>query len=177
MYHNQETTYINPYSHMIAILEYNDKYKDSIIDLILGIQQKEFNIPITLADQPDLLTIPSFYCQNNGNFWVALHNQKVIGTIALIDIGDHMGAIRKMFVHQDYRGKELGIASLLLNALLTHAQKYKMTSIYLGTLPRLQAAMRFYEKNGFVRLPKSTLPLQFPAMTLDTVFYEYKIAV
>lgn len=161
---------------MIQLSKYSDEHKQSIIDLILGIQQNEFNIPITLVDQPDLLIIPSFYCQNNGNFWVALDNQKVVGTIALIDIGDHMGAIRKMFVHQDYRGKELGIASLLLNALLTHAQKHKMTAIYLGTLPRLQAAMRFYEKNGFVQLPKSTLPPQFPAMTLDTVFYEYKIA-
>lgn len=162
---------------MIQISKYHPTYQQPIIDLILDIQQNEFNIPITLADQPDLLTIPSFYCQNNGNFWIALDNQKVVGTIALIDIGDNMGAIRKMFVHQDYRGKELGIASLLLNALLTHAQKYEMTAIYLGTLPRLQAAMRFYEKKGFVQLPKSTLPPQFPAMVLDTVFYEYKIAI
>lgn len=161
---------------MIHISEYRDECQQPIIDLILGIQQNEFGIPITLTDQPDLLTIPSFYGQNNGNFWVALDNDKVVGTIALIDIGDNMGAIRKMFVHQDYRGKELGIASLLLNVLLNHAQIHNMSSIYLGTLPRLQAAMRFYEKNGFVQLSKSTLPPQFPTMTLDTVFYEYKIA-
>ncbi len=161
---------------MIQIAHYSEKHQQSIIDLILGIQQNEFNIPITLADQPDLLSIPSFYCQNKGAFWVALNNQQVVGTIALIDIGDQMGAIRKMFVHQDFRGKELGIATLLLNTMLTHCRQHGLTAIYLGTLPRLQAAMRFYEKNGFVQLPKSTLPPQFPAMTLDTVFYEYKIA-
>lgn len=161
---------------MIQIAHYSEKHQQSIIDLILGIQQNEFNIPITLADQPDLLTIPSFYCQNKGAFWVALNDQQVVGTIALIDIGDQMGAIRKMFVQQDFRGKELGIATLLLNAMLAHCRQHGLTAIYLGTLPRLQAAMRFYEKNGFVQLPKSTLPPQFPAMTLDTVFYEYKIA-
>ncbi|WP_428663260.1 GNAT family N-acetyltransferase [Runella sp.] len=161
---------------MIQIAHYRKEHQQSIIDLILGIQQNEFNIPITLADQPDLLTIPSFYCQNKGAFWVALNGEQVVGTIALIDIGDHMGAIRKMFVHRDFRGKELGIASLLLNAMLKHCRQHGLASIYLGTLPRLQAAMRFYEKNGFVQLPKSTLPHQFPAMTLDTVFYEYKIA-
>ncbi len=162
---------------MIQIAHYSTEHQQPVIDLILGIQQNEFNIPITLSDQPDLLTIPSFYCQNKGAFWVALKDQKVIGTIALIDIGDDMGAIRKMFVHQDFRGKELSIASLLLNALLDHCREHGLTAIYLGTLPRLQAAMRFYEKNGFVQLPKATLPPQFPAMTLDTVFYEYKIAV
>ncbi|RDB07639.1 GNAT family N-acetyltransferase [Runella aurantiaca] len=161
---------------MIQIAHYSEAHQPSIIDLILGIQQNEFNIPITLADQPDLLTIPSFYCQNKGAFWVALNEGQVVGTIALIDIGDQMGAIRKMFVHQDFRGKELGIATLLLNAMLEHCRQHGLTAIYLGTLPRLQAAMRFYEKNGFVQLPKSTLPPQFPAMTLDTVFYEYKIA-
>ncbi|MFN8345181.1 MAG: GNAT family N-acetyltransferase [Spirosomataceae bacterium] len=162
---------------MIRIADYRDEFQPSVIELILNIQQKEFNIPITLNDQPDLLTIPSFYCQNNGNFWVALDGKKVIGTIALIDIGDRMGAIRKMFVHSDYRGKEAGVAAKLLNALLSHSHKHGMQSIYLGTLPRLQAAMRFYEKNGFVQLPKATLPPQFPAMPLDTVFYEYKHAV
>jgi GNAT superfamily N-acetyltransferase len=161
---------------MIQIAHYSEEHQRSIIELILGIQQNEFNIPITLADQPDLLTIPSFYCQNKGAFWVALNEGQVVGTIALIDIGDQMGAIRKMFVHQDFRGKELGIATLLLNAMLEHCRQHGLTAIYLGTLPRLQAAMRFYEKNGFVQLPKSTLPPQFPAMTLDTVFYEYKIA-
>ncbi len=161
---------------MIQIVPYSEAYQQPVIDLILKIQQNEFGIPITLADQPDLLTIPSFYGRNNGGFWVALHGQQLIGTIALIDIGDQMGAIRKMFVHQDFRGKALGVAALLLNALLQHCQKHRMKSIYLGTLPRLQAAMRFYEKNGFVQLPKATLPPQFPAMTLDTVFYEYKIA-
>ncbi|NBB22316.1 GNAT family N-acetyltransferase [Runella sp. CRIBMP] len=161
---------------MIQIAHYSEAHQQSVIDLILGIQQNEFNIPITLADQPDLLTIPSFYCHNKGAFWVALNEGQVVGTIALIDIGDQMGAIRKMFVHQDFRGKELGIATLLLNAMLEHCRQHGLTAIYLGTLPRLQAAMRFYEKNGFVQLPKSTLPPQFPAMALDTVFYEYKIA-
>ena len=161
---------------MIQIAHYSEAHQQSIIDLILDIQQNEFNIPITLADQPDLLTIPSFYCQHKGAFWVALNDEQVVGTIALIDIGDQMGAIRKMFVHQDFRGKELGLATLLLNAMLAHCRQHGLTAIYLGTLPRLQAAMRFYEKNGFVQLPKSTLPPQFPAMTLDTVFYEYKIA-
>jgi hypothetical protein len=44
-----------------------------------------------LDDQPDLLQISSFYQQNGGNFWVALADGEVVGTIALIDCGEALG--------------------------------------------------------------------------------------
>lgn len=159
---------------MIQIVPYQNIYKEQIIELILFIQQKEFNVPITLADQPDLQIIPAFYQQNEGNFWVALSGNEVVGTIALIDCGDEIGGIRKMFVKTAYRGKEYGVSSLLLQTLMQQAEKANIKSLYLGTVERLQAAMRFYEKNGFSRIEKILLPPQFPIMTVDTVFYEYK---
>ncbi len=39
----------------------DNSYSEQAIDLILKIQQKEFNIPITVEDQPDLMQIESFY--------------------------------------------------------------------------------------------------------------------
>lgn len=163
---------------MIQISPYQSTYQQPIIDLILDIQQNEFNVPITLEDQPDLLIIPDFYCQNGGNFWIATTSEgQLVGTIALIDIGDGMGALRKMFVHRKYRGKALGVASLLLHTLLAHCRVNQINAVYLGTNPRLQAAMRFYEKNGFVQLPKDTLPVEFPLMGVDSIFYEYKTPV
>ena len=118
---------------MLEIKPYENQYKNEIIDLILTIQQKEFNVPITIADQPDLQIIPEFYQQKNGNFWVAISENKLVGTIALIDIGENIGALRKMFVHQDFRGKDFGISILLLNKLLLHCLNHKMQSINLGT--------------------------------------------
>ena len=157
---------------MIQISEYQSIYEEPIIDLILNIQQIEFKVPITLEDQPDLLIIPEFYCKNAGNFWVATTvDGTLVGTIALIDIGNNMGAIRKMFVHQDYRGKAFGVASLLLSTLLKHCELHNIDRIYLGTNPRLQAAMRFYEKNGFEQLPVESLPAAFPRMAVDSIFY------
>ena len=47
---------------MIQISQYQPTYQQPIIDLILDIQQNEFNVPITLEDQPDLLIIPDFFC-------------------------------------------------------------------------------------------------------------------
>jgi len=78
--------------------------EQQVIDLIVSIQQREFNIPITAEDQPDLLDIPNYYQKNCGIFWVALHNEDVVGTISLLDIGNGQSALRKMFVPQHYRG-------------------------------------------------------------------------
>jgi hypothetical protein len=50
---------------------YTDNYKHHVANLILGIQNDEFKIPITLELQPDLNEIPKFYQVNNGNFWIA----------------------------------------------------------------------------------------------------------
>ena len=44
----------------VSIREYSDADKDAVIDLILTIQQKEFNIPIRREDQPDLNDIENF---------------------------------------------------------------------------------------------------------------------
>ena len=97
----------------LQIKLYSAEYKDAISHLIINIQRGEFGIAITLEQQPDLQTIPEIYQKGNGNFWVALMNGNVVGTIALIDIGQSQLALRKMFVVEKFRGKEFGIAQAL----------------------------------------------------------------
>lgn len=159
----------------IEIKPYTDEYKNQIIQLILHIQTAEFNIPVSITDQPDLENIKNIYQKNKGNFWVALDNNKVIGTIAMIDIGNAQCALRKMFVAKEYRGKDRGLSQQLLNTLLAWCKKHTIQEVYLGTVDILRAAHRFYEKNGFVEIPKATLPKNFPIMPIDTKFYSYYI--
>jgi N-acetylglutamate synthase-like GNAT family acetyltransferase len=151
---------------------YTEKYKDNIAALILNIQNNEFNVPVTLADQPDLLDIENFYFKKNSKFWVATENGKLIGTIALIDIDNGQAALRKMFVHKDYRGKEKAVGQLLLDTLLAWCKQKNIFEIYLGTVEQLHAAKRFYVKNGFVKIEKATLPEKFPLMQVDTEFFK-----
>ena len=66
---------------VIVIEKYREAYKNEVINLILDVQQNEFQIPITREDQPDLKDIPNFYQTGAGNFWVAICNGKVVGTI------------------------------------------------------------------------------------------------
>ncbi len=159
----------------MEIRSYAPGDKDQVIALILKIQQKEFNIPITAQDQPDLGDIPRFYQQGIGNFWVAVNDGLVVGTLSLKDIGNCQAALRKMFVHPDFRGPAFGTAKELWGVALEWARRKNISEIFLGTTEKFTAAHRFYEKNGFVSIKKKRLPLSFPFMTVDTKFYTYPV--
>jgi len=147
-----------------------NEYENEIVDLILNIQQKEFNVPITLEDQPDLLDIQNFYFKSGGTFLGAFIDGKLIGTIALVKFNSEAAAIRKMFVKKEFRGKEFQIAQQLLEQLIEYSKENGIKNLYLGTVTLLQAALRFYEKNSFVTIPKDALPIDFPLMKPDNVF-------
>ena len=156
----------------IRIETYSGSCQDQVTNLISGIQRGEFKLPITPEQQPDLAAIPDFYQKDNGDFWLALHEDNVVGTIALLDIGRGQGALRKMFVSRDYRGAEKGVARGLLDTLLARAGQAGIGEVFLGTTPFFIAAHRFYEKNGFCEIGQNELPEAFPIMKVDTRFYK-----
>lgn len=145
--------------------------EDAVIAHILAIQQGEFAVPVTAEDQPDLRAVAEVYQSGTGGFWVAERDGRIVGTIGLIGFGTSEGALRKMFVAADARGRELGIAARLLDILLEHCRAVGITGITLGTVAKLHAAIRFYEKNGFVLVAPEDLPEGFPRMAVDTHFY------
>jgi len=155
------------------IEEYNDIYKQQVIDLIVNIQRNEFEVAITPEEQPDLQNVSGFYQKGKGNFWLAITGNTVVGTIALLDIGNNQGALRKMFVNKDYRGREHGVGQALLDTLLEWAKQNEVSEIYLGTTEKFIAAHRFYEKNGFRHVDVDLLPLAFPRMAVDVIFYKF----
>jgi len=159
----------------VSIAAYTPRWEPQIIELISSIQRTEFGIDITPAQQPDLKSIPTFYQTGVGNFWVAVDDDRVVGTIALKDIGDGGAALRKMFVAPAWRGSEKGIARALLDRLLNWARSKDVSDIYLGTTAQFKAAHRFYEKNGFSQVPKEMLPASFPVMRVDSMFYKYTV--
>ena len=153
----------------------DNTYCNQILDLILPIQQVEFNVPVTLEGQPDLLDIETHYYGTGGSFWGALQNNELVGTIALISIGHHAGAIRKMFVKKEFRGKERGIAQHLFSTLASYCKEHEIADLYLGTVNMLKAAHRFYERNGFKRIKKEDLPHYFPVMMGENVYYHLQL--
>ncbi|WEK34938.1 MAG: GNAT family N-acetyltransferase [Candidatus Pseudobacter hemicellulosilyticus] len=157
---------------VFTIKPISNTYSQQVVDLILPIQQEEFHVPITLADQPDLLDIESSYRRLGGEFWGAFYEGELVGTIALLPANEQDAVIRKMFVKQAFRGKEFGIGQELLDTLIRHCREQGISYLYLGTVDMLKAAHRFYERNGFQRIHKTDLPPHHPTMTGDTVYYE-----
>ena len=158
-------------SHSVLIERFSAADQRGVIDVILPIQNQEFGIVITEEQQPDLHDIPQFYQRGAGDFWVARYEGKVVGTLGLKDIGNAQTALRKMFVSAPFRSREYGVAALLLNTLLHHAQTKNVKDIFLGTTDKFLAAHRFYEKNGFKEVTVPDLPPAFPLMAVDSKFY------
>lgn len=160
---------------MVQIVPYAKEHASGVVSLILPIQQSEFDIPITLEAQPDLQDIPAFYRRGCGNFWVALDGRAVVGTVALLDIGNHQAALRKMFVATSHRGAEHGVAKRLLETMVRWCDAHEIDEVFLGTTAKFLAAHRFYEKNGFREIGRHELPKSFPVMAVDTKFYSMPI--
>jgi GNAT superfamily N-acetyltransferase len=155
----------------LSIDPIGNAWSREVIDIILPIQQREFNVPVTLEAQPDLLQLDEVYHSSGGGFWGARYDGQLVGTIGLIAFDGPAGAIRKMFVRKEFRGRELGIAQQLLDTLVAYSRQRGLRALYLGTVPKLHAALRFYERNGFRPVQKQNLPPSFPVMEVDTVFY------
>ena len=103
---------------------------------------------------------------------MALDGDNVVGSIALVDIGNNQCALRKMFVAKAFRGKPHQSAHHLLQTLITHARDKHVATIFLGTTSAFLAAHRFYEKAGFDLLDEADLPKSFPRLAVDTRFYQ-----
>jgi N-acetylglutamate synthase-like GNAT family acetyltransferase len=161
----------------IEIVEHAPPLRDAVVAHILAIQRDEFGFDIAAADQPDLLDVARYYQTGAGGFWVALAAGEVVGTIALRDIGQRQGALRKMFVKATHRGRDAGVAARLLARLEHSAQAAGVREIFLGTTGRFRAAHRFYERNGFQAIDATGLPPAFPRMALDTRFYRRALDV
>ncbi|NQV99038.1 MAG: GNAT family N-acetyltransferase [Rhodospirillales bacterium] len=159
----------------ITLRPYQAGDEQAIGELITTIQRDEFNVPLSLDDQPDLADIAGFYGHGTGGFWVAICADQIVGTIALLDITNQQTALRKMFVAKAYRGSAIGVAKRLLENLISECRQKNVTEIFLGTTADFLAAHRFYEKNGFKQFSKTDLPPRFPIMAVDSRFYRLEL--
>jgi GNAT superfamily N-acetyltransferase len=153
--------------------------EDAVLAHILAIQRDEFGVEVTAEDQPDLREVRSVYQSGTGGFWVAerpnAKGGRIVGTIGLIGFGEREGALRKMFVAAEARGAGQGVGAQLLAMLIDHARAQGIKAVTLGTVEKLHAARRFYDKNGFVAVLPENLPAGFPRMPVDTHFYRLEL--
>lgn len=112
---------------------------------------REFGLcPDPAATDSDLDDIESSYLKNSGWFVVLCESAtgRVVGTAGLKPRDSGVVELRKMYLDPSARGKGLG--RVLLDAAVRRAEQGGFERIVLETANALKAAVRLYERNGFV---------------------------
>ncbi len=146
---------------MITISRYKEIHQTGI-DRMMQEIATEFEEPL-FSKSPVVISLPKQY-------WVALHNREVIGTVALITTGE-IAILKKMMLKKAFRGTGFGVSQLLLKTSVDWCHANGFEKIYLGTMNQFKAAQQFYEKNGFVKITANELPQKFINNPIDDVFY------
>ncbi|NYB72808.1 GNAT family N-acetyltransferase [Sedimentibacter hydroxybenzoicus DSM 7310] len=97
---------------------------------------------------PDLEDILASYMTIKNIFLIALNNNKVIGTGALIEESNSVGRIVRMSVDEEYRRK--GVATKILKRLHMIAIEKGYAKIVLETTKNWYGAKKFYINNNYI---------------------------
>lgn len=111
------------------------------------LQEYQLEFDVNQADQ-DLIDLDKSYGTNNGFFGVITDsNNRIIGTLALYNLGNKIAEIKKMYLHKDYRGLGIGKQSMIY--LIELAKKKRYDRLEIETASVLASAIKLYEKFGF----------------------------
>ncbi|WP_283591231.1 GNAT family N-acetyltransferase [Clostridium butanoliproducens] len=131
----------------IKILNVNEKSVSQAKNLIVRSLCEYFH-SYDSSMNPDLDNILRFYGDEKSTFLVAVYNDKVIGTGALIEETDSIARIVRMSVDNEYR--KLGIGTKILYSLEQTATDRNYSKVVLETTKTWETAKSFYLSNGYI---------------------------
>lgn len=146
---------------MISIIQFEERYAQDVVDLVLHFQNDGTRPFVTIDDQPDLRNIEDSYIRAGGNFWIAVENDKLLGSIGLIPCSDEIAVLKKFFVYEKYQGAPIHLGQQLYATLLYFAKEKEFKVILLDTPRNTVRAHKFYERAGFKKVMESELPITF----------------
>ena len=118
----------------------------------------------------DAARLPGPYVSPLGGIWLALHDEHGIGCVALRPLEAGTGEVKRMFVDAEWRG--LGVGRALLLALIDGAEVRGLTTLRLGTLHDMDAALALYKSVGFAPVERYRAD-----ELIDTRFFELPLAL
>jgi len=82
--------------------------------------------------------------------WVAVRGERVAGSVAFRRLGPDAAELKRMYLRPEERGRGLG--QRLLDTALLWAREHGIRTVTLDTTERMVAALRLYERYGFVHV-------------------------
>ena len=127
----------------ISISPYSSRDQKSVKELILN-GLKEFGFTYSAKFDSDLED-PSIYIKNGGMFYVLKDNEKIVGTVAIINRGN-VGELKRMYVDKHYQGK--GYWSLLFKNAIEFCKQKKYKKLEFETNKKFKKGHVFYKNKG-----------------------------
>ena len=157
---------------MFTIRQFQTADRDAVIALILGIQNGEFHLGLTVDDQPQLLDIDTHFLRGGGGFWVAIDAaDHVIGSIGLLRKMADCAVLRSFFIASDWRGSASGCAQQLYAVLLHFAHAQGIRQVLLDTPAVATRAQQFYRRAGFEQITREQLPVPYEYPDRDSLLF------
>ncbi len=151
---------------MVRIIPYEKKYQPDFKRLNL-----EWLDKYALTEQYDLdiLDDPEGkIIRPGGSIYLAMENEKVVGTAGLSKEEEGVFELVKMTVDPDSRGK--GIGKILLEHCLLEAKTMRAKKIRLFSNSKLTTALGMYEKYGFRHVPVTDSHLLTADVKMELLF-------
>ena len=122
---------------MITILPFEEKYSDDFRKLNIEWLNEYFNVEP--YDEYQLSHPLSEIINKGGHIFLALENENIVGTAALMKENSSSFELTKMCVKKSSQGK--GISKMLLDACLTLAKEKDWDRLYLYSSTKLIPAI------------------------------------
>ncbi len=132
----------------IALRPAQPEHAEGARNLVFSILAEHGLTPDPDGPDNDLEAPDAYYSSRGGCFWVLLDGHRIIATVGTIPRDAKTVELRKMYLHADYRGRQIG--QRLLNHAMAWARDRGFRRMILETSTALTAAIGLYRKYGFV---------------------------
>ncbi|MCG8574091.1 MAG: GNAT family N-acetyltransferase [Flavobacteriales bacterium] len=136
----------------VEILLFEDKYTTDFAELNFEWLRKYFYIEE--YDRKVLQNPSEYILKPGGQILFARVNDKIVGTVALINREEEGYELSKMAVTEEFKGLRIG--QKLMYACLDYAGQAGINRVFLDSNRKLTPALRLYEKVGFKEIPVPT---------------------
>lgn len=137
------------------IFPYNKNFESELINFI-SLCYNEIGRSVDLSGKDkDLTDIERVYRDNGGNFFLALINGHMIGTIAIRSLDTpkgRVGEVRRFYVHPDQQKK--GYGTKLLDFICGYAKDNGLSYLRGTTEYRLEGVISLVRKRGAYEIPQ-----------------------
>ncbi len=145
---------------MIEIKRFQNSDTQEIIDLVLHCQNDGSRPLLKVDSQPYLLDIENHFFKKGGYFWVAKYNNSIVGSIALLNMGNSVALMKCFFTYEEFRGYPHYLGKKLFSQFMEFVKMNKYRCVCLTTPSNTKRAHNFYLKAGFRKIPTIDMPCE-----------------